>query len=70
MSNTAERACAFSTIACSSSSGASPAIRNVARIAVNPLRTPSSIPKHPRTSMSPSTLDSTSVRRILRAAAL
>ena len=69
MSKTAERACARSTISRSFSGGASPLTLKLTRMRVKPLRTSSERPSAPRTSMSPSSVDSTSVSRTLRAAA-
>src|SRR5262249_25527599 len=70
MSKTAERCCARATTSRSFSSGASPATRKETRIRSKPLRYSSERPSAPCTSMSPSSVDSTSVRRTPRAAAM
>jgi len=69
LSNTAERAVARATTSRSFSTGASPSTVNVTRMSVKRLGTPSSRPRAPRTSMSPSSCDSTRVSFTLRAAA-
>ena len=69
MSNSADRAWARSTTSRSFSVGRVAATRKVTRMRSKPLRTSSERPSAPRTSMSPSSADSTSISCTPRAAA-